>query len=183
MALLLLSAEKTNLGAFNLPALSFPLTLPLSSPLTLEALYSCGDPDPPLKLSLLWRPDSDDATLSLSNANPSFSETGVIVPDADLADLRSKLEVTSLETALRRCLVAKFLLPSTVEVGFALSSSMEGGPRGWRIGCEPLAWPGAKVAVRGVEGSMESLGKEVLGAGSISRLLMLMQVERELALR
>lgn len=84
---------------------------------------------------MLRRPERDEEMLSLSaKAKPSFSETGVIAPptdpDADLAVLRSRLEVTNREMALRRCLVAKFLLPSSLEVGLAFNSSIAGGPRG-----------------------------------------------------
>ena len=105
------------------------------------------------------------------------------VPEADRAERRSVLAETSLEMARRRCRVAKFLLPSCLEVGLAFNSSKLGGPLGWRRGWVPLACPGAKVAVIGVEGSWLRFGSDVLGASTISMLLTEVQVDRELAFR
>lgn len=109
------------------------------------------------RLGLLERLPLRTVPSSPSEKVNSFSLDGVLVPPLlwypklRVSPRRSFPARTRLCTARRRCRVAKFLLPSCLDVGLTTNSSSDGGPRGWRIGCSPARpCPGPKVPVAGV---------------------------------
>jgi len=92
----------------------------------------------PERLPEPLRPESESLSVIGVSDSSALSETGDMLPVELLVPLRlSWPALTRLWTADRRVRVAKFLLPSCLDVGILERSSNEGGPRGWRIGCSP----------------------------------------------
>ena len=118
-------------------------------------------PGPPVRklptLGLLESVPLDCKSSSLSDDTEklnSVSLAGVALPEPEVRSVRrSRPARTRLCTARLRWRAAKFLLPSCLEVGLAFSSSILGGPFGWRTGCSPARpCPGPNVPVIGVCG-------------------------------
>src|SRR3569833_2672854 len=93
----------------------------------------------PLRLPDPLHPETETTTNRNNGNTTTHTEKGLILPEEPVVGTwrREMPAFMRLCTADRLVRVAKFLLPSCLDVGLLASSSKLGGPRGCRTGCSP----------------------------------------------